>query len=407
MAIDLSQYTDEQKKELLISATQKLAEKTKGSGVLGNATAELASRASSGTLNVSQEDDLTKKINSNQQNDFSIKQTSEEPETRSKLEEQINVEEPTAPELEKKYEKYTTGKLGSQYKTTDLEEELSSLDEQIAAENAISAKRYSDIEGETVPLGVIGGRLTEAEKQQNTRLSALTTRATLIQDQLKTRYSLIQNMMSYSEKDYSIAKEEYDTAYERSYNAIQDTNELASEEKKDALTTWQTVSNLITDGSISYKNLTESQKLSIIQTETKAGLPAGTLELITKSTDGGKIVSTSTADLEDGKYAYVVIQGLDGSVSTKKMYLGKTSKTGIESVEDSPDKQAIIADIEAITGKKEGEKYVDTAKIQQIRHQVALYSPELLDWFDNAYKPASVLNPNDKTAQLLITTNQW
>ena len=101
MAIDLSQYTDEQKKELLISATQKLAEKTKGSGVLGNATAELASRASSGTLNVSQEDDLTKKINSNQQNDFSIKQTSEEPETRSKLEEQINVEEPTAPELEK------------------------------------------------------------------------------------------------------------------------------------------------------------------------------------------------------------------------------------------------------------------------------------------------------------------
>lgn len=402
--IDLTTYTAEQKAELLKKATTELAKRTSGQGVLGSLTQELANRANNGSLDTSKDDELTRSINDNQEKDFAIKSTSDQPEVRSKIEEQIDVEKPEQVDTTKLYEQYTTGELGTQYKTTDLESEIADLEKQIAAEKAVAQERFKSIEDKTVPLGVLSGRLSEVEQQENKRLTALTDRATAVQSQLKTRYGLISNMISYAEKDYETAKAEYDTEYTRAKTAIDETNKLASNEKKDALTTWQTISNLITSGSISYDNLTDTQKLDITKTETKAGLPAGTLELITKGTTGGKVLSTSTVDLEDGKYAYIVKQDTNGSISTQKMYLGKTSKTKEEGVEDNPDKQGIIDDVLAITGTN---NFVDTKKIQQVRQNVAIHTPELLNWFDNAYKPANVLDPNDQSARLLITTNEW
>jgi len=325
--IDLSNYTAEQRAALLKQATETLAKRTSGQGVLGDATQELATRVNTGSLNVAEDDELTRQINANQEQDFKFKSTSDEPEVRSKIEEQVKTAKPAVPDTTKLYEDYTTGTLGEQYKTTGLEAELAELDKQIAAEKSVAEERFDSIESKTVPMGVIAGRLGEAEKQENRRLSALTLRATAIQNQLKTRYSLISNMISYASKDYETAKAEYDQEYKTAADAIESANKKATQEQKDALSTWQTISNLITSGSISYDNLTASQKLEINKTETAAGLPSGTLELMTKSTDGGKVLSTSTVELEDGRYAYVVTQGKDGSISTQKMYLGKTAKT--------------------------------------------------------------------------------
>lgn len=58
--------------------------------------------------------------------------------------------------------------------------------------------------------------------------------------------------------------------------------------------------------------------------------------------------------------------------------------------------QAIQSDVDAIRGS---DGYLDTKKYQQMREHVAVQEPKALAWFDKAYPPKVVLNPNDPTAK--------
>lgn len=73
-------------------------------------------------------------------------------------------------------------------------------------------------------------------------------------------------------------------------------------------------------------------------------------------------------------------------------------------VDKTNTRDAVIADIKAITG---GDGKVDTAKILQIRQNIAENAPEFLSWFDKTYPPSSVLNTNDETALEYIYNNKW
>ncbi len=327
MTYDLSKYTDEEKKNLLGQATSLLAKKTEGQGELGKATSELAGRFSAPTVpkvDANKDEELKNEINSNQENDFNIKNSSDEPEVRSKIEEQIKTEQPEVPDYADLFEKYTTGKMGTQYQTSGLETELEDINSMIDRESEIAQERYASAD-KPVPMGVITGKVSEMERQENVRINALQNRANLIQDQLKTRYDLISNIMGYTKDTYEASKKVYDDEYTRSKEAIDSVNENLQEEQKDALSNWQTISNLISSGSIDYDNMTASQELKISAIESKAGLPQGTLKLI-KASNPDKIVTTSISDTTDGKYAYVVTQDKEGNIKTNKMYLGASSK---------------------------------------------------------------------------------
>lgn len=86
-----------------------------------------------------------------------------------------------------------------------------------------------------------------------------------------------------------------------------------------------------------------------------------------------------------------------GKVLKSRIYQKETKATGTGSTttdEQQADREAISADIEQIRGS---DGKLDTAKYQQIRQNVAVNSPKLLSWFDSAYNPEYVLNPDDPT----------
>ena len=72
--------------------------------------------------------------------------------------------------------------------------------------------------------------------------------------------------------------------------------------------------------------------------------------------------------------------------------------------QEAIDKEAIQKDIKRITGS---DGYVDSKKIIKIRQSVAINSPELLSWFDRAYPPNVVLNPDDPDNKILRLTKEW
>jgi len=72
--------------------------------------------------------------------------------------------------------------------------------------------------------------------------------------------------------------------------------------------------------------------------------------------------------------------------------------------QEAIDKEAIQKDIKRITGS---DGYVDSKKIIKIRQSVAINSPELLSWFDRAYPPNVVLNPDDPDNRILRLTKEW
>ena len=72
--------------------------------------------------------------------------------------------------------------------------------------------------------------------------------------------------------------------------------------------------------------------------------------------------------------------------------------------QEAIDKEAIQKDIKRITGS---DGYVDSKKIIKIRQSVAINSPELLSWFDRAYPPNVVLNPDDPDNTKLRLLKEW
>ena len=85
--------------------------------------------------------------------------------------------------------------------------------------------------------------------------------------------------------------------------------------------------------------------------------------------------------------------------------LKKASEKDTRSDEqEAIDKEAIQKDIKRITGS---DGYVDSKLIIKIRQSVAINSPELLSWFDKAYPPHIVLNPDDPDNKILRLTKEW
>lgn len=67
--------------------------------------------------------------------------------------------------------------------------------------------------------------------------------------------------------------------------------------------------------------------------------------------------------------------------------------SGVKGVAQSAVK-GIQSDVASVRGS---DNYIDTAKYQQIRENIAVNEPKALSWFDKTYPPKVVLNPNDPT----------
>lgn len=119
-------------------------------------------------------------------------------------------------------------------------------------------------------------------------------------------------------------------------------------------------------------------------------------------------INTQIFESEDaaGNVTYVTVDkktgGILSQVSAGKIGKGFKATTETTTVKSTTeDRQIIDADINAIRGS---DGYVDTAKYQQLKTDIAVNNPDLLDWFNKTYPAQDMLNPQDPTAVKFFQT---
>ena len=297
-------------------------------------------------------DDATNVINANQQNDFQKKQAETNPQIRDSVKDTLkdlssNVndatniltggdERPEVPNLSELYKKLTTGEQGEIYKTTELEDNLSFWKNQERDIQARMRDRMAYEEGKPVAMGVISGKTSEIARQEQKNLSFANRQIAYVNDQLKTKYSMIEMVMNFTSLDYKNASNSYDKDFSQNLQTLNFIKGVESEIKSDkekeednARANIQIIANNLSKGGMSFDELDDNQKLEMNKLEIKAGLPIGFLESIKNTNPKADILSTTTRVAPDGnKYADVILRNDDGSFQTRSVLLGREKGKG-------------------------------------------------------------------------------
>lgn len=286
-------------------------------------------------------------INANQNQDIAGASASDEPPTRTEMptvvasnplveafqtatgKESIvpTSSAPTAPNFEK-----TFSELRQQYKVTDLESSVNSLDAQIQDLTAQKRESVNAELGKPVALNVIEGRVSEQERNFNERIDFLDRQKARAINELTAANDTIENIMNLRKMDYDVAKDTYDTEFSNNiqlFNTIRGAVEYeASEEERaadNARSNLQIIYNSIQDGGTDITNIDASTKSKINALEIKAGLPQNFYENLAVNQPDTKVLSTTTRTVGGVKYADVVYQHADGSLSAESVRIGASS----------------------------------------------------------------------------------
>jgi hypothetical protein len=207
-------------------------------------------------------------------------------------------------------------KLRTTQGVADLEKTLTDLKAQEDQLYAERRQQKTAERGKTVPMGVIEGRISEEERTYLERVDYLGRQVARTTDELNTKYNVINTYINYMGLDYQDAVAAYDKEYAinfKVYDLVK--GEQAAErsayeyDTTAAKANLQIMMNAITNGNISYSNLSANDKLAIQKLEIQAGFPVGTMSNLQMSPKD-KILAFS----EDKTQAIVV--GADGGFTT-------------------------------------------------------------------------------------------
>jgi hypothetical protein len=282
---------------------------------------------------------VTEKINENQNTDFNnASKKNDVPTKTSKYSDIVN--QVTSTLTKGLGDKPETINLADTYKklredqgVNDLETNLSSLQGQARDLMAISKARTDAEKAKPVAMNVIAGRVSEEERQDQERLTAINNSIQTITSQLQTKYSAIDTIMKYTGQDYSNAVDAYDKQFSQNLQVMNMAKGIIDTEKDDAE---RETDNARANLQIIYNNIPSdgitdaTQKANISKLELQAGLPQGFYENVTNSNPKADILSTTTRESNGTKYADVIIRNDDGSLSTKTITLGSATGGGNE-----------------------------------------------------------------------------
>lgn len=290
-----------------------------------------------------------------------------------------------------------TSKLRTQYlgtltptaEETTLATTIADFQEQMKNYDLETQKLVYGLEGQGrgIVSGLIAGQQAKLQQQRNleyqsmaAKESNLLTRLGLLQDARKAQQTALTTGISMLEADNELSNKIRD-AIDSQNQAVIDSVAGMSTKAKDTLTFI-----LKQFEGLDFESLPDESIKSIQALAEQAGIDIGIIQA------GLKAVK----DQQDFENA------LDLSREDR---LKKASEkdTGNDE-QEAIDKEAIQKDIKRITGS---DGYVDSKKIIKIRQSVAINSPELLSWFDRAYPPNVVLNPDDPDNKILRLTKEW
>lgn len=207
-------------------------------------------------------------------------------------------------------------KAREQYGVDGLEGQMNQLkaeQDQILAERRL---RTQGEESKPVPVGVIAGRVSEIDRQENEKLDSVQRAITRVTDQLNTSYKTIDMIMNFTKMTYQDAQVAYTDEWNRNmsiYGLQQDSQQQlrdyqesgiefaqtertaqrdearyqqeiaiqeANSQRQLASANLQTYVNLITTGGINPATMSPDQKTQLAKLSVQSGLPADFLESI-------------------------------------------------------------------------------------------------------------------------------
>lgn len=290
-----------------------------------------------------------------------------------------------------------TSKLRTQYlgtlspsaEETTLATTIADFQEQMKNYDLETQKLVYGLEGQGrgIVSGLVAGQQAKLQQQRAleyqsmaAKESNLLTRLGLLQDARKAQQTALSTGISMLEADNELSNKIRD-AIDAQNQAVIDSVSGMSTKAKDTLTFI-----LKQFEGLDFESLPDESIKSIQALAEQAGIDIGIIQA------GLKAVK----DQQDFENA------LDLSREDR---LKKASEKDTGNDEQKAiDKEAIKKDIKRITGS---DGYVDSKKIIKIRQSVAINSPELLSWFDRAYPPNVVLNPDDPDNTKLRLLKEW
>ena len=291
---------------------------------------------------ISNMNDAANAINANQGIDYDNKALQDGPttrldETRALLDEYTNMfsggkEKPNTPSMEQ-----TFADLQKSYDTASLEAQMADLNRDEKAVQARKRARKDYEASKPVAMGVISGKQSEIEKQENEELDRIGREKSYLNEQLTSKYNMINTIMTLRQTDYTNAMNSYDKEFNQNIQMINfirgiqnDQQTREDKQKTDALANLQIMSNAITSGSLNYADIPAEQKAQITKNEILAGLPIGFTEALKSKLPKSDIISTTTrTDAGGSKYADIVTRDTEtGKISVTSQYLGKEKVSG-------------------------------------------------------------------------------
>jgi LysM repeat protein len=374
--------------------------------------AGMASNDYSGINNIP---DANKAINANQATDAASTSMSGEPETRKTVEDVMSeIKSSITPEKEKPTADFTESYLGyrTQYGVNEMETQLNELRAQEQDLLATKTTRINAERGKTVATNVMEGRVSQVERQENERITAVQNSITNLTNQLNSKYNIIDTLMKTKEMDYNAAVSTYDKEMSNNiaiFNAAKNIlEEDKTEEEKaqdNARSNAQIALNAYTARGMTYDELSVSEQTNLTKMGVQSGLGADFFANVMKVSAGKDILTTITS-ADDTKVSIIYKDGTTKTISTglpaKKVAGSTLTKSEIKEAEMDSNRQTIMGDVGRITGE---DMKVDPDKMKALRQDVVLNNPELLSWFDNAYQPKDMLNSSNYPRAVRV--NQW
>jgi hypothetical protein len=188
-------------------------------------------------------------------------------------------------------------------------------------------RKFQATSGEAVPEAGRLGMMSEAERNLNFRLEGLAIRENTVLNRINSKNAYISNMVQLGQQDYTNALNDYNAEFTKNAKAIDLYNTQLDDQKKDALTGFTTLTNLLKDKNVDMANLSEGLKTQLQTLSLQAGLPEDTFELLMTARPDEKVLAPMTVDnAYGGKDIYFFTQDTDGNPHlVKTMSLGGAS----------------------------------------------------------------------------------
>lgn len=236
---------------------------------------------------------------------------------------------PSAPSL-----KDTYNQLREETGVGKLEDVLTNLKGERLNQEAILRARRATAMGGRVSMDVIGGRVSEIERQERENLEFVDRQISVVSDQLENQNKYIDLMINLTNMDYDNALKSYNAEFNQRMQIMEaiQKEEAQQWDRNFELTKWrqnvastqiQMYIDLAGKGQLDWKKLDSDTKLAINKLEIMSGLGLGFVSKV-KMPPGANIKSITQREGTDGyMYADALIVQADGSLKVQTTKLGR------------------------------------------------------------------------------------